>query len=1363
MDQGMPNSLIERLSDCLEPHLLERGAAEGQLSLQQQLGNSLQCASMAVELSRVSGTPVLLKDLFDYRTVAELAQRIAARAHHQPNAASHHQQLTPSRIRRRSALSFSQERMAFMQGIAGITAAYHACFSIEISGNLEFAQLEQALRSLPKRNSQLRMRFVSLSDGVSCLPTRNETLAVQTLREEHASEARLAAIATEFANAPFDLEKGETARALIIAVTHARCRVVFSFHHIVMDAWAFELLLEDVAREYARLVSQQPAMDRAEADYAAYAQWHRRWFREYAFDRDLAYWREQLDGSERTTIEPDFVRPAAASYRGDRVAWRPAPDIWQRLDSEAGKARVTTAAWLFATFALWLRSFTSRNDLTLGLAVANRHHAFSGDVLGTLVNLLPLRIATDPSASFSSFVQLVQQQLLAALDHQDMPFEVLVRQLRLERSSAESPLIGTLFNLLNVPPRVTTLGSAAIRRVEVDRKASQFDLTLTIDAQHECTFWFEFATDLYARKTIELAAERFASLLESVLGNPDTLISALPIRAAEESRLVAAWGRGPSLPLPATGLAHWLAQSFKRGADGIAVIDRHNVLTYRDLHALTTSFVAGLRSIGVHAGNRVGLMLDRSCEAAIAMVGCLRAGVAFVPLDPEFPEQRLTYVIGDSGIDCILRASALPVPEWASRHDLRWLNVLDVAHCDAAGVDHYDAGGQLPAYVLYTSGSSGRPKGVEVPQQALLNLLVGMKHAPGMTGDDRLLAVTTWGFDISLLEILLPLVSGARVVIAARDQVLDGPGLASLIDTQRITMLQATPATWIQLIESGWSGTRNLRALVGGEALTAELAGRLHERTGELWNMYGPTETTIWSTCQRVTVAGSGIVPLGRPIANTQVIVQCVDGHPAGIGTTGEIAIGGTGVALGYVGQPELTAERFSTSVDGPGRFYRTGDLGRWTSTGQLEFRGRADRQLKLRGFRIEPGEIEAVATSVRGVERAALVHDQPGTLQARLALHVQSTTEREPLLDALRAHLASRLPEYMVPQLIHVHARLPLLPNGKLDGSALRLAAPSGAATSPEEPFVDELEQRLAQIWEDLLDVRSVGRHDNFFHCGGHSLLAMRLVARVREDLGRQCTLQQVFQAATLAALAQRLRAATPLQPSRVVSLRIGGDGAPLYCICGVLIYRQLAQHLPEGFPVRAVYVPMDQDRRSVEDLAQGYVDEIRQEQPKGPYRMLGFSFGGVLAFEIGRQLIAAGETVECIHVLDSDPPGKSPLGTLKEIWSGLRAALTGDESASDRVPDYVLAMRAYRAGRIPCRVLFVQAQDASSRVAPESWRALSTDFHSVSVKAGHLELLQDPAVYEVAAAVGVHLGANAQAVPERPGTLSSTRSAQV
>jgi amino acid adenylation domain-containing protein len=768
------------------------------------------------------------------------------------------------------------------------------------------------------------------------------------------------------------------------------------------------------------------------------------------------------------------------------------------------------------------------------------------------------------------------------------------------------------------------------------------------------------------------------------------------------------------------------------------VIGGENRLTYAELQREALWFAAGLANTGIGSGDRVGLILGRSVRLPVAILGTLLRGAVFVPLDPEFPEARLGFMIADS------RPGIVVVDDGARpRVDLAGARIVTLGQLLEAGAKGpaFEPGriaGEAPAYVLYTSGSSGAPKGVVVPRGALANLLFSMREQPGLTMSDRLLAITTFNFDISLLELLLPMTSGAQLVIASREQALDGERLGALIRRHGITLLQATPSTWYQLLESGWQGDKDLRAMVGGERLSRELAGRLRPDIAELWNMYGPTETTIWSACSLVEPRDGQAITIGRPIAGTRLVVADAWGRVAGIGVQGEILISGAGVALGYLGKESMTAERFQIfpRVSSGEIFYRTGDVGRWTEGGQLECLGRTDSQVKVRGYRIEPGEIESVAGTVDGVSRAIVTTSASSEQDVRLLLHVQITGNTTGVIAALREELRRRLPEYMIPGAIIPVDTIPLLPNGKTDYARLPAATGiTGLSAVGEAPLSDH-ELALHGIWCSLLQRKAVGRHENFFELGGHSLLAMRMVTRIREDLLLHCTLSQVFRSPTIARLGAALQQTSPHTDQSLVPLQLEGSSPPLFCICGVQLYRPLALHLADKGPLFAAYVPgLD----SIVALGVQYLAMLREQQPAGPYRLMGFSLGGVIAYEIAQRLVDEGETVSELIILDSDAPGMGFADRLRSLRSLLPSS--NNKPAARDEDRYLQSIRDYRAKRYTGHVVLVEATDTVHASRSNRWRRLIPDLLHLRLHSDHLAMMAEPRVTELATLLRPHL----------------------
>ena len=1296
-------------------------------------GDSLRATQFAVELERLTGLAVGLSDLAETHGSEALSRRLLD-AHAPRPAETSVVRTGDAHERHRNKLSFAQERMAFMQGLAAGSAAYHVAFGLRIRGSLDARALTQAIARLPAHFEVLRTCFVAVAEGTVHLPAASNGMPVRIIEERRASTTRLHEIASEFCNAPFDLERGDTGRALLIRSDPADHLLVLVFHHIVIDQWSYELLLTRLANDYSRLAAGEAPESPARDIYLEYTAWHRHWFREHAYRRELAYWEAQLGDSTRTTFEPDRQRPPTPSYRGDRVPVTLLEEQWLALESLARAHDVSLAMLLFAASVVLLRNHCGCDDVTVGLAVANRNHHRAAQAFGTLVNTLAIRIRIDETLDFAALLGQVRARFLEAYAHQDMPFEILVKQLETARNPSVSPLFGVLFNMLNTPPAEFALGGARVERVEVDRKAAQFDLTLTVDRFHTRTLWLEYATDLYGRQTIERIAERFYELLRAIPMMMYSPVARLPRHTRAEDAQTRVWGQGAPLRERRFELRG-------RSPDQVVVICDEQTLTFRELDEQAARFAAGLMQLGLAAGDRIGLLISRSVALPVALVGALRAGVAFVPLDAAFPAERLAFVVRDAGLRVVVTDVGQPRPDWLPA-DVRTVVQTQVVATATADQHAGEIDEACAAYVLYTSGSSGLPKGVEVPRRALFNFLASMRSVPGIAAGDRLLAVTTVSFDIALLELLLPLTAGATVIIARRDQAADAVALIDLMKRHSITLLQATPTTWLQLLDAGWPGSPQLRALIGGEALPPELARRLLPRVAEVWNMYGPTETTIWSTCFRVQSVNGGPVPVGRPIANTVVAVVDAADRPAGVGIVGEIVIGGDGVASGYVGLPELTAARFPSlhALNESLTWYRTGDLGRWNPEGQLECLGRLDAQVKIRGFRIEPGEIEATAAEVPGVTNAVVVATQAGTSDARLLSYLVVDRSADNVIERVRARLRARLPDYMQPQAIRILEALPTLPNGKIDRNTLarmETIPPTDPANPPNTP----MERALHELWCDLLELASVGRDMDFFEIGGHSLLAMRLVTRIKDDLGKQCSLAQVFQNPTLAQLARTLESARAADLRPLVPLRAEGDGTPLFCICGIRLYRPLTLQLPPGFPVLAVHVPYERHRLDTIGLARRYVEVIRSQQARGPYRLLGFSFGGVLAFEIAQQIRAAGERVEMLVILDSDVPGTRKPSSLRRALSALRTAAGTAGRREAATPDYIVAMRDYKPATYDGRLLFVRALRAEQHDAGLEWSDLATDAATAEIDADHLGLLAQPAVEPLAQLVADEL----------------------
>jgi amino acid adenylation domain-containing protein len=901
--------------------------------------------------------------------------------------------------------------------------------------------------------------------------------------------------------------------------------------------------------------------------------------------------------------------------------------------------------------------------------VANRNWLASEKVMGTLVNTLALRTQFDPAHSFRDLLQKVREVTLDAYSHQDLPFERLISALHVERRPGESPLIRVMFDFQNAPTPAAALGPLQMRPMHITRHASQFDLSLLImDTDLGRIASVEYSTDLFEAGTIRRLLGHYLSILEFIVLNPQAVVSRIPLLGTAERQQVLVLGNQPGeLGRSGSGV---LPAFFANPADAPAVVDARGSLSYQELELAVSHLAARLQAAGAGPGERVAVALDRNRHVVTALLAVLKSGAAYVPVDARHPPDRVAMILQDAAVRVVLTESAfeekLNVP--ASAKVLR----LDAPDGEIlAGRPARESSAGDAAYVIFTSGSTGRPKGVEVSRGALANFLRSMAHTPGITRSDRLLAVTTVAFDIAGLELLLPLAVGANVYVTPYEVAIDGRRLLDLMTAYQPTIMQATPATWKMLLDAGWSGDPRLKILCGGEALPLELARKLQSRCASLWNMYGPTETTIWSTVHRVQNDDSAAVSIGSPIDATHIYILDDNGELVPQGVSGEIYIGGAGVANGYFRNPELTRQRFVADPFSPAadaRMYRTGDAGRWHSNGTLEYLGRLDHQIKLRGFRIEPAEIELAIEATGRVRDAIVVAREVIAGDVRLIAYclVAAAELHDPQLGSILSEALSRqLPSYMVPSAFVTLTEFPLTPNGKIDRKALPLSSPwpqvenaadSDAYVAPR----DEIETILQKLWQDVLGVPRVGIRDNFFRLGGHSLLATQLFAGIERAFGVPLQLALLFERSTIEYLGECIRAfeapflppVAPRKFSILVPMQTQGSRPPLFCVHGaggqVLNFWALSQHLGKDQPFYALQAPgvdgKENPYSNIEAMARAYLGELRAQQPQGPYYLSGYCGGGWIAFEMANLLRRAGEEVAMLALLDAYGPNTPP-----------------------------------------------------------------------------------------------------------------------
>ncbi len=1040
-------------------------------------------------------------------------------------------------------LSFSQQRLWFLDQLRPNSPEYNIPGAIRLVGRLERAALERTIATIVERHEVLRTHFdmVAGTPVQVIEPPRPFELAFQDLRHVPAAERESHAIQLLRAEAarPFDLARAPLLRGTLYQLGEEEHLLLCVIHHIVGDGWSAVIFVKELGALYGAFAANRPSpLPPLPMQYADYARQQQQWEASGTLERELDYWRRQLGGlGEALELPIDHPRPAVQTTNGALETMRFPADLMDRVEALSRREGLTPFMTLLAAFATLLARYSGQDDIVVGTPIANRQRVEVEPLIGFFANTLVLRTDLSGDPTFRELAQRVREVALGAYAHQEVPFERIVEAVHPVRDMSRAPLFQVLFALQNLPNEKLRLPGLTLEQVVLHSGAAQADISLHVGRDEVgYAMAFEYNTDLFEGATIRALGHHFVRLLEEVVRDPAQRVLDIPILSdAERRRLLVEWNATDTALPAGAGIHELIAERAAQTPDAVAAVCDDRALSYGELQAAARALATHLRSLGVRPGTLVALCTERSLEMLVGLLGILNAGGAYVPLDPAYPADRLAFMLQDAGCPVVVTQSHVVgrLPSGGAR-----VVLLDDDSWRDGGSDDpgaVSAGPDDPAYVIFTSGSTGKPKGVQVPHRALLNLLASMAHVPGLGAEDVFLAVTTLSFDIAGLELFLPLMVGGHVVLASREAALDPGTLAALIAAKGVTAMQATPATWRLLSEYGWQGPSNFKILCGGEALPPDLARMLVRGEAEVWNLYGPTETTIWSTVQRVT-AGVGPVPIGRPIANTRVYVLDRRGAATPIGVPGELFIGGQGVALGYLNRPELTAERFRPDpfAGEPGaRMYRTGDRVRWRADGTLEYLGRLDNQVKIRGFRVELGEIETVLSRHPAVVQA-VAHVLPDTSGTnRLVAYVVPAGAGLPAPAELRSHLAAHLPEYMVPSIFMPLNKIPLTPNGKVDRR--RLPPPDAQRLMPEAAHVaprNELERTVARVWCEALGVPSVSVTDNFFDLGGHSLLIVKVHSELSAALAHDLSIVEMFQYPTVRALADRIadRASHPL-----------------------------------------------------------------------------------------------------------------------------------------------------------------------------------------------------------------------------------------
>ncbi|AFZ17959.1 non-ribosomal peptide synthetase [Allocoleopsis franciscana] len=1194
--------------------------------------------------------------------------------------------------------SFAQARLWFLDRLFPGNPFYNVSAALTLTGSLNNAALEQTFNEIVRRHEALRTTFRMLEEQLVQViaPTLTIPLSVGDLRSLPATEqdAEIRRFANEARSHPFDLSSEPLLRVMLLQLDSSEHILLLNLHHIICDGWSIGVLIRELGTLYTAFANNQrsPLPD-LPIQYADFAHWQREWLQGEVLETQRRYWKQQLDNLPLLNLPTDYPRPATPTYRGATQFLELPKSLSEQLEALSQRQGVTLFMTLLAAFQTLLYRYTQQEDIVVGSAIANRNRGEIEGLIGFFVNSLVLRTDLSGNPTFVELLKRVREVALGAYAHQDLPFEKLVEELHPERNLSHHPLFQVVFSLQNTPIEALVLPGLSLSPLNFDRPSAKFDLEVHLwESPEGLRGQVIYSSDLWDDTTITRMLGHFQMLLQGIIVNPQQCLYELPILTqAEQHQLLVNFNPNSS---PIKSCFHQLfEQQVEQTPDAIALVFEDEQLTYRELNHRSNQLAHYLQKLGVEPEVLVGICLERSVEMIVGLLGIFKAGGAYIPFDPTYPQERLKFMLEDSQVSILLTHSLLaPLfnrsfseDSWGEQttcsgqpHQSSVICLDKEANAIQKESQNNAINSVKPdnlAYVIYTSGSTGKPKGVVIEHRGLSNLCQAQIQVFNLQPGSRLLQFASLSFDASIFEIVMAFATGSTLYLAKKESLLPGQNLIHLLRKQAITHVTLPPSVLAVLPESQLPALQTI--ISAGETCSMDIVKRWTS-SRRFFNAYGPTEATVWSTVAELTDEREK-PSIGRPITNTQVYI--LDSHlqPVPIGIPGELYIGGEGVARGYLNQSELTAVAFIANpfvdrrLSSRERLYKTGDLARYQPDGNIEFLGRMDAQVKIRGFRIELGEIEALLKQHPAVKEAVVMAKEDVFGNKRLVTYF--VPNQEPLMRVgaqgfaplLRCFLKEKLPEYMIPSAFVMLEALPYLPNGKVDRHRLKVldvdkTELTKTYIAPRTP----IEEAIAKIWATLLNNEPVGIHDNFFELGGDSLLAVRLMAQIHQQFEREIPLSTLFLNPTIEGLANTLTQQSDSGSwSPLVPIQPSGSQPPFFCIhpiLGVVFpYYELAYALGFDQPFYGLQ-PLGLDGEQapftrIEEMAAHYIEALRQVQPSGPYFLGGWSFGGLVAFEMAQQLLRAGHQVALLAIFDTLAPIP---GNLPDLGDSLKFMFT-------------------------------------------------------------------------------------------------------
>ncbi len=1209
-------------------------------------GHSLLVTQLISRLREKENLEIPIRIIFEHPTIAELAGQL--------DLLQQKSKIPPIEKADRSKpipLSFNQERLWFLDKLEPGNIIYNLPLVVKIKGSFNVELFEKVINAIVEKHESLRTNIVySNGEAIQKIsePGNYKPEVVLDVSNENEIREQI----KEFVSEPFDLENDPLFKVKIMKYKENEYYVALVMHHIISDGWSINLLLEDIFNFYKQFSEgKQGKTITDELQYADYAVWQRSWLKDEVLKSEIEFWKNEIgDAPKILNLPTDKKRPPVKTFNGDRLQFKLEGETGALIKKFCIENNITPFMFLLTAFSTLLYKYSGQDDILIGTPVANRNQKEIERIIGFFANTLVIRTDLRNDPSFAEALQRTKSRALKSFQHSEVPFEKLVEEIQPDRELSYTPLFQVMFVLQN--NRLTTSGSSelTIEPIETENKTAQFDLTLNMEeSAGGFNGWLEFNTDLFFGETISRMISHFKNLIEKVTENPGLKLKQIEILSEDEKEKILSLSKGNRVPLKTESVIHDFTAIVKSFGEKSAIEYEGETVSYNLLDAVTNNIAYRLREMGIEKENIIAVECKNKLNTVKYMLAVMKAGGVYLPIDSTYPEERKKYILQDSGTKLLLTDDTETVA-----YGNEMLKVVDlITDNEKVTPEHYndytpEIRGEDLAYMIYTSGSTGKPKGVLLKHIGLKNLTTSQIKDFSVTSQSRVLQLASFGFDASLSEIFMALLSGATLVIPDDTVKKDTRLLIATIKDKKITTATIPPSLLSVLPYEKIDDFKTI--ISAGESLPKEVAKRWM-KDYDLINAYGPTECSIGVTSYKVENIKDewNSVPIGSPIDNMDVYVLDDYGNPVPVGVVGEICVGGIGLARGYYNKPELTAEKFVPNNFADGRIYRTGDLGKFTKDGVIEFVGRKDSQVKLRGYRIEIGEVEENIKTIQGVKDCAVVVQEQNANEKKLVAFVVS--DEDDIERKVRKQLKRNLPDYMIPNLIIKLDELPLTPNAKVDRKYLEKFAVKNIASKAEyvEPK-DELEKRLVKVWEEILNLKKIGVEDDFFEIGGHSILAINLLEKISKEFDVEIPMVKFFMNPTIRNIANQIRivrSGKTIDPNVLVRFHDDKHRKPLYFIHpsggSVHWYTMLANELKDSIPFYGIQAKgvdgKEEPHTTIEEMAAYYITAIKENQPEGPYVIGSWSMGVVIAYEVARQLTERGEEVERLIILDQGP----------------------------------------------------------------------------------------------------------------------------